>query len=154
LGGKAPQENTDECTVTELIDGRLLLNMRSNGNGMPNRKKCYSADGGLTWSAVEFDSTLIEPVCQGALLTYNLKQGTILFTNPHHIKQRKNLSLHISFNNAATWQKPIVLHWGKSAYNDVVALPNGNVLCIYETGKLWPYSGIALTTIKKNLLVR
>ncbi len=153
LGGSAPQEKTDECTVVELQDGRLLLNMRGTGKPIANRKRCYSTNGGLTWSEVEYDSTLIEPVCQGALLNY-ANAGAILFSNPHHTKQRKNLSMHISYDNAGTWSKKLLIHKGKSAYNDLAILPNGNVLCIFETGKILPYSGIALVTIRKDRLVR
>ena len=38
LGGSVPNEKTDECTVTELSNGSLLLNMRNNDKSLPNRK--------------------------------------------------------------------------------------------------------------------
>ncbi len=145
LGGAVPDDKTDECTIVELDNGNLLLNMRNNGNEHC-RKTSISTDGGQTWGAVTCNATLPEPVCQGALLRY--KRALYLFTNPAHSRKRKNLSLYTS-TNGTTWTVRTVICHGKSAYSDIVALPNGKLLCIYETGKLWPYSGVAYTVINR-----
>jgi len=152
LGGSVPNENTDECTVAELSNGDLLLNMRSSDRHMPNRKTSISTNGGLTFAAAVYDSALVEPVCQGALLRYATSPKTLLFINPAHKRLRKNLSLSISYNDGVTWPKRVVIHKGKSAYSGMAVLPNGNVICIYETGKLWPYSGIAVAFIQGNVI--
>lgn len=152
LGGSVPNENTDECTVAELSNGNIVLNMRSGDRRMPNRKISISTNGGLTFTAAVYDSVLIEPVCQGALLRYATTPNTLLFSNPAHKKQRKNLTLSISYNDGATWPKQIVIHKGKSAYSDMAVLPTGNVICVYETGKLWPYSGIAIAFVHGSVI--
>lgn len=140
--------NTDECTVVELSNGALLLNMRNKDRVLPNRKIATSTDGGFTWSEARFDSTLIEPICQGALLKH---ANQLLFTNPAHKKKRQNLTLYTSGNNGQTWQPFAVIRKGKSAYSDMATLPNGNVLCVFEMGKLWPYGGVAYTVITFDL---
>lgn len=148
LGGSVAAEKTDECTVAELTDGLLMLNMRNNARQLPNRKVSKSADGGITWSEPVFDSVLIEPVCQGALLRYSSKPNILLFANPAHTKKRKNLILRVSYDNGLTWPKQITIKKQLSAYNDLVALPDGDVICLFETGKLLPYGGVAFQLVK------
>ena len=149
-GGSVSADKTDECTVAELSNGSLLLNMRNNQRPLPNRKTATSTNGGLTWSTPVYDSTLIEPVCEGSLLSYTPVPGRLLFCNPAHTTKRKNLTLYVSHNNGTTWSNKIVLHKKLSAYSDIAVLPNGDVLCLFETGKLLPYGGIAITTISKQ----
>ena len=127
--------------------------MRNNDRALPNRKVCMSMDGGLTWTNPVYDSTLIEPVCQGSLLRYSLSPDLLLFSNPKHNTKRKNLTLSVSKDSGNTWQKQITINAKKSAYNDLVVLPTGDVLCLFETGKILPYARIAATIIKQSAIV-
>lgn len=150
LGGSVPASQTDECTVAELNNGNLMLNMRNNDKVLRNRKVSYSKDGGISWSDVQFDTSLIEPVCQAALLRYSMQPSILLFSNPKHKKLRKNLTLSISYDEGKTWSKQLSIHNKKSAYNDIVKLNDGRICCIYETGKLLPYAGIAIKFINSK----
>ncbi len=151
-GGSVSDDKTDECTVVELSNGRLLLNMRNNDKLIHKRKISYSDDGGLTWSPVTLDSTLIEPVCQGSLLRYSTQSDMLLFTNPQHQSKRKNLTLSISYDEGKSWESKSIIHSGKAAYNDIVELENGDLACIYETGKILPYSGIVFQKISADVI--
>jgi sialidase-1 len=154
LGGSVSQENTDECTVVELRDGSLLLNMRtSKKRELPYRKICISEDGGSTWTIPCYDSSLVEPICQGSLLRYSFSPDILLFTNPKNKKKRKNLTLSISEDSGKTWTKQITICAKKSAYNDIVELNNGDILCLFEKGKILPYGGISTTIIKQSVIV-
>lgn len=152
LGGSVSTENTDECTVAELANGNLLLNMRNADRELPNRKISRSNNGGSTWTIPTYDSTLIEPICQGSLLRYSFAPDLLLFTNPKHKRKRKNLTLSISKDSGKTWTKQITIYAKKSAYNDIVVLNNGDILCLFETGKLLPYSGIKSIIIKQTAI--
>jgi len=152
LGGSVSAVNTDECTVAELANGNLLLNMRNSDRDLPNRKISMSINGGATWSTPVYDSTLVEPVCQGSLLRYSFLPDILLFTNPKHKKKRKNLTLSISKDNGKTWTKQVTIYAKKSAYNDIVVLNNGDILCLFETGKILPYAGIYTTIIKQAVI--
>ena len=154
LGGSVPNPKTDECTVAELSGGALILNMRNNDRGLPHRKISMSSDGGVTWTGAVFDSTLIEPVCQGSLLRYSFTPDVLLFSNPWHKQKRKNLTLSISPDNGKSWAKQVTVFVGKSAYSDLVALNNGDVLCLFETGKLWPYAGISFKIIHRDRIIK
>src|SRR5574337_797243 len=72
-GGSAGPE-TNESAVVELADGSLLLNMRSYA-GKHQRAVALSHDGGLTWSPVQLDPALIEPVCQASMIRYSLARA-------------------------------------------------------------------------------
>ncbi len=152
LGGGVPNEKTDECTLAELTDGSILLNMRNSDRALPCRKTSISNDGGITWSYAAFDSSLIEPICQGALLRYSFSPDILLFSNPSHKKKRKNLTLSISYDQGKTWTKHINICHNKSAYSDMAVLNNGDVLCLFETGKVLPYSGIAVKIISREMI--
>ncbi len=68
LGGTTLQDQVNECTVAELPDGKLLLNMRNYDRTQKSRKISLSEDGGLSWSDIQSDTALIEPICQASLL--------------------------------------------------------------------------------------
>lgn len=150
LGESVAAEQTDECTVAELSTGTLLLNMRNNDRRLPNRKVAQSFDGGKAWTIPAYDSTLVEPICQGSLLRHS--SNLLLFSNPNHEKSRKNLSIAISENDGKSWARKVRIFGKKSAYSDLVELDNGDLLCIYETGWFLPYARIVAKRIKKEEL--
>jgi sialidase-1 len=145
LGGEA-EEGTNESTVAELADGSLLLNMRSY-LGKNRRSVATSKDGGETWSAVRSDSALIEPVCQGSLIRFSWPVGgqpsRLLFSNPAS-KKREKLTVRLSSDEGATWSASRQLVAGPAAYSSLVALPGGDVGCLYEAGEKSPYEKIVL----------
>lgn len=83
LGGTTPEDMVNECTVAELPNGNLMLNMRNYGPTR-YRKVAFSKDGGESWSVPQTDTVLTEPVCQGSLLwyAYRGKDHSLLFPTP------------------------------------------------------------------------
>lgn len=147
LGGTTPTDMVNECTVAELPKGKLLLNMR-NYNATRVRQTSTSQDGGETWSELKPDSTLIEPVCQGSLLTFKQGRKAVLaFSNPASQKTRTNMTVRLSYDQGRTWKSSQVLHKGPSAYSNLVQLPNGNLACFYEAGTKSAYESIVFEEI-------
>ena len=145
LGGTTPQDQVNECTTAELSDGRLMLNMRNYDRTQKARKVSISSDGGSTWGNIYSDKSLPEPICQGSLLSYSIKstgQTKLLFLNPADENKRQNMTLRMSSDNGATWEKSKVLFAGPAAYADLTQLKNGNIGCLYEAGENNPYQGI------------
>ena len=137
----------NECQVAELFDGRgtLLINMRSY-LGRATRAQSRSVDGGLSWSAASDAPPLIEPVCQASLLRHD-DAHLLLFSNPAHTKQRVNLTLRTSSDNAQTWNDLAVLHAGPAAYSSLVALDAATLGCLYENGEKKPYERITFARL-------
>ena len=142
LGGTV-ERHTDECQVVELSDGQLLINMRNywGRDGMrpergAMRAVARSHDAGDTWSALEFDKALIEPLCQASLIALP-KPGqpnaiVLLFSNPASREQRRHMTVRASIDEGKTWPVSQLIDDGSSAYSCLAALPNGKVGVLYE----------------------
>lgn len=145
IGGVIP-DRVNECQVVEMADGSLLLNMRSY-HRLNRRAVARSTDGGLTWSELWHDDALVEPVCQASFLRYTLardpqhNRNRVLFLNPA-ATNRTNMTLRLSYDEAATWPVSRVLHAGPSAYSSIAILPNGQIGTLYECGDDSPYQAI------------
>ncbi len=138
LGGDAP-EGTNESQVVELRDGSLMLNMRSF-RGKNRRGVSRSTDGGKTWGPVEWDATLMEPVCQASLIA---RDGLLYFSNPATLDKRERLTVRVSRDEGRTWSGGSVLHSGPAAYSCLAALKGKQLGCLYECGAAGPYERIA-----------
>lgn len=58
--------------------------------------------------------------------------------------RRAGLTIFLSQDECETWPISRVLHAGPAAYSDLVALPDGTVLCVYEGGEEHAYESIRL----------
>jgi sialidase-1 len=138
--GGIEDEKTNESTLAELSDGRILQNMRSY-HGKNCRAIAFSNDGGLTFGPVSLAMNLVDSICQASLL--RLRNGEILFANPAS-KKRENLAIRISNDDAKTFDRFTTIESGPSAYSCLAELPDGTVLCLYERGAKSPYEKITL----------
>ncbi|MBM3785200.1 MAG: exo-alpha-sialidase, partial [Acidobacteria bacterium] len=137
---------TNESTIAELNDGRLLLNMRSYA-GKNRRTVATSTDGGLTWTDPVIDDALIEPVCQGSLLRFGKgRNALLLFSNPADSK-RVNMTVRASRDEGKTWVAARSLHSGPSAYSNLVELNSRTAGILYERGESKNYERIVFETI-------
>ena len=143
LGGEAA-DKTNESAVVETKDGGLLLNMRSY-HGKNRRAIQRSSDGGLTWSALELDPVLIEPVCEASLLAAvrpgQKSDGRALFSNPA-ATDRSHLTVRLSGDDGRTWSAARLVYDGPSAYSSLTMLGDGTVGLLYERGVTSPYERI------------
>lgn len=162
----------NETVIVELADGRVMLNVRSESTEH-RRIVVTSPDGATGWSAPKFDSALLEPICMASILRVSsptvADRGRILFANPHNLdradgkltdgksRDRKNIALKLSYDEGLSWPVNKLLDAGPSAYSDLALLPDGTMLCLYESSgakpadpkKLKPYA--ALTLARFNL---
>ncbi len=153
-----------ESSVAELSDGRVVLSSR-NTDKRNRRAVVYSRDGATGWTKPEFIEELLEPGCMAGLVSHPGLPGAnrplLLHSSPHTTKrdhrERKNVSIHLSRDDGRTWPVRRLLQPGPSAYSDLAVLPDGTVLCFYESGKPgetrrggdWAYA--TLTVARFNL---
>jgi sialidase-1 len=140
----------NECELIERRDGTLLLNMRNYHPPRSHRAVAVSRDRGITWSAPQPDPVLLEPTCQASIRRMpahkdGVAPDVILFSNPASQRARKNLTVRLSRDDAATWPVSRVLHSGPSAYSCLAFLSDGTVLCLFENGAKDPYEKITLS---------
>lgn len=138
-GGLVPAtlNRLNESMVIELSDGRLLLNSRAHEVGY--RAQAISSDGGRTWAAPDLVTGLPDATVQASLLRHS--DGSLLFSNiPTPLEygsfapRRRGLALKRSNDDGRTWSPIQVIEPGRSAYSDLVELPSGDVVCVFECG--------------------
>lgn len=143
-------ENTNECALAQLADGRIYMNMRSyHGKGC--RAEAWSADGGESWDGFRLAPALPDPVCQGTVLLAG-EPPALYFCNAADSKERRRLTLKRSMDGAESWQTLLVLHEGPAAYSDLVALGDGALGCLYEGGAQNAYEGIHFCRLNGDIL--
>jgi sialidase-1 len=100
------------------------------------------------------------PINQASLLRLRSQsQGDgsnrILFSSPAHPAAREVMTIRSSFNEAETWEtwnEGKVIHWGASAYSDMVEIGPGVVGLAYEAGDFSPYESIRFANIEEDYL--
>jgi sialidase-1 len=145
-GGTTATDKVNECQVVELADGRLMLNSRNYDRNQKNRAISISKDGGMTWSKVRRDPTLIEPICQASFLRYTLvgseSRSRLLFSNPASQTNRHKMTVRLSYDEGQTWPIARQLHSDPAAYSCLTVLSDGLIGCLYEAGQKHPYEKI------------
>ncbi len=132
---------SNEAMAAELPDGKMIINARNQKADPRCRIISISSTGGESWDTTYYDSNLIDPVCQGSIVSLQLKinKKALAVCNNADIKNRDQLTLRISFDNGLTWIKSFVI--GKAAkdykgdftaYSDLVQLNKSHVGVLYE----------------------
>ena len=159
--------NPNETVAIELNDGRVMLNVRSESKA--HRRLIVTSPNGATgWSTPRFDEALLEPICMGGIVRYNHEgKSLILFSNPHNLEKakgkaepgknrdRKNVSVKISRDEAQTWPVNKLIEDGPSMYSDIAVTPKGTILCFYgrsgDSQGVAAFAGGRLTIARFNL---
>ena len=139
--------NPSENMPVELSDGRIMLNIRSEGKEH-RRLVTVSPDGISNWAVPKLDTALFDPVCMASIIrlstTSNSNKNRILFVNPdsrnnpgelkngNNFRVRENLSVKISYDEGMTWPVNKVVDAGGSGYSDLATGKNGMMYLLYE----------------------
>ncbi|HPW79023.1 MAG TPA: sialidase family protein [Bacteroidales bacterium] len=125
----------DESKVIELSDGRWMINSRVNDK-KGTRYVHISSDQGKTWNSYR-ETQLTDPGCNAGIVSYTYEkkgktQQVLLFSHANDPTERKNLTVHISYDDGVTWSEGKVIYEGEAAYSSITMLPNGDVAVFYE----------------------
>ncbi|MEN9952338.1 MAG: hypothetical protein RLZZ520_606 [Bacteroidota bacterium] len=133
-------EGSNESIVTELSNNRMLMSIRNQRGDIRNRILAYSSSGAKYWDTTYFDQQLIDPVCQGSLLTIGYKKGKAIIasSNAADQRERNNLTIKISYDEGKSWLKSIVVDKNETAkndwtaYSDLVLINKKTIGILYE----------------------
>jgi sialidase-1 len=144
-----PPANMNETALVQLTDGRVMVNIR-NDSRQHRRAVAFSPDGATKWTRPVFDEQLKEPICMASLCRLSEKprqdRNRLLFANPDNLlrfgkegkpgatRDRKNLTVKLSYDEGKTWPVSLVLEPGLSGYSDLAVGPDGTIYCFYERG--------------------
>jgi len=158
--------NPNETVAVELANGSVMLNVR-NESKANRRLVVVGKDGATGWGKPRFDEALKEPTCMAGMVRFPAKTATdknrLLFSNPDNLaradgkeepgknRDRKNLSVKLSYDEGKTWKVNKVVEPGWSAYSDLAVTPQGTVLCFFGRGEKAHFAGDRLTMARFNL---
>lgn len=146
---KTPLINPNETSLVELLDGRVLLNIRHESK-QQRRAISFSRDGATQWTTPVLHEELLEPICMASIARLNGAapggKTRLVFANPHNLdradgklvpgtgRDRKNVTIKLSLDDGATWPTSRVLEPGKSGYSDLAVAADNTIYCFYERG--------------------
>ena len=158
--------NPNETVAIELADGRVMLNVRSESK-THRRLITTSKDGATGWSMPKFDDALLEPICMGGIVRFSTAESggknRILFSNPDNLsradgkevpgknRDRRNVSVKLSYDEGQTWAVNKSVEPGWSAYSDLAVTKSGTILCFYGRAEKGGFAGDWLTLARFNL---
>ncbi len=130
----------NENEIAELSDGTLFMATRHNAPvGSPpqpnGRLHTLSTDGGHTWGKAETDTRIPTPICQASVLRYG-DSGGLLFSNPADEKARVHMTVRASQDDGLSWNKSMLVYPGPAGYSQLGALSDGDVVLLYEQGRM------------------
>lgn len=137
-----------ECSVVQLGDGALMLNMRDNrnrGNKIVNGRRIFTTTNlGESWEEHPTSrKVLIEPTCMASLHKHEYtKEGEtknmLLFVNPNNYGKRDKITLKVSFDDGMTWPEEhwILLDQYRSAgYSCITSIDENSIGILYESSQ-------------------
>src|SRR6185312_7567263 len=153
LGASVNVPGSNESMAAELSHDRLMMNSRNQKGDIRARIVSVSGDGGASWDTSYIDSTLIDPINQGSILTVGDRKGKaiIAFCNAANTKRRDDLTLRISFDDGRHWAKSYLVDKSPedrgefTAYSDMVKLGKREIGVLYERDN---YKEIAFTVVR------
>jgi sialidase-1 len=132
---------SNEVMAAELSDGKLMINARNQKGDIRCRIVAVSKSGGQKWDTVYYDHRLADPVCQGSILSVQLKKDKyiLLVCNDNDENRRDNLTLRVSIDDGKNWMKEFVIDKSAesykgdfTAYSDLVQLNKNEIGVLYE----------------------
>jgi sialidase-1 len=147
----------NETTAVQLANRSVMLNVRTTS---PKNRRAVvtSKDGAHHWSAARFQEDLPDPICFASLVRFTTRKtdgkNRLLFSNPDNLsrvdgkdnvsKDRRNLTIHLSYDEGKSWPIKKTIEGGSSGYSDLAVLPDGTMLCLYEAGGSFPHEKLVL----------
>ena len=127
LSGRASQHG-DEAKVVELVDGRILMSIRHEGERWYN----ISEDGGETWQPTTSAwSDLVATACDGDIIRYSsVKNGdkkNILLHSLPGPERRENVTVYVSYDEGQTWPVSKCIVPYDAAYSSLCILPDHSI---------------------------
>jgi sialidase-1 len=140
-------KGTTECAVVELLDGSLMLNMRTNKNagvvGTTNgRSVAVTHNLGESWEEhASSQNALPEPVCMASLYKFEdpiLNRRFLLFSNPNSKVSRDSITIKASFDDGISWPENdwVLLDALKGrGYSCITAVDSNHIGILYESSQ-------------------
>jgi sialidase-1 len=140
LGGGMDQThvvnyNSNECTVVELNDGDLYMNIRMQTSDVPYRAYAKSTDGGITWNDLNWDLALPAKPVSGSLLRIDGNVLVLSTLNNAVGNQRHEMTIYLSYDEGEDWVRGRTVDFGYAGYSDMTLVGSDTLLLAYTRGR-------------------
>ena len=147
---------SNEATAAFISNDRLVMNVRNQPGDIRSRTIAYSNNGGESFETAQYDTSLIDPVCEGAILNIGTRNGksVLAFVNAADKLLRNNLTLKISFDEGVSWPIQKLIDGTQdvkkakqdfTAYSDLIKMGRKKIGVLYEKEN---YSKIVFKQVK------
>ena len=135
VSNNAACANGDEAKIVELSNGDLLMSIKNRNKGY--RLMAKSTDQGVNWTTAEENTTLMDPACNGDVVSYTTADGKyyLLHSMPGSSSNRENVTVYLSADGGDTWPIKRQIYSGYSAYSALEVLNDGTIGIVIEEGK-------------------
>ena len=161
LGGGPDPSNpvnagVDEDAIVQLANGDIYMNSRLKygDNTGPARAYSFSADGGITWSNVQYAYSLPVSSVEGSLI--QLDPSTLIFAapqDPESTGNRQEMTIWASFDQGQTWTQERIINYDFASFSSMVALGHDTAMLEFVAGQV-PNSVDGDSTYEKIELVK
>lgn len=152
---------TNENTVCELDDGRLLFSMRTPSGSNGQRAFAHFTPGGAnpmrdgTWGNLYRLPAVPDPVCQASIIQWTSRlrghpREFLLHAGPGSSSSRVNLTARISPDGGASWPVSRSIYSGPTAYSSVCILPDQSLGILFEKDN---YTRITFARVEREWLM-
>ena len=146
------KQRGDENQLVELVDGRLLMDIRQNAG--PHRWLAESIDGGQTWAEPRPGLAVTPVMC--AIERYTLKASgdagdCIIWSGPKG-PERRRLAIRWSGDESKSFANQRLVSEGPAAYSDLTILKDKTVGILWERGVESGYQFLTFTRLNREWL--
>lgn len=139
--GPVAGDGSNESTLAEAPDGRLVQNMRQQQFGKGKRSQRFSRDGGMTWDDTYHEEDLYCTVCQGSIIR-DYTSEYLYYSGPGRWG-RWDMTIWRSKDNGETWTKGPKIWPKRAGYSNLVSMGKGRMGILFERGEENIAEGIA-----------
>lgn len=144
--------NVNETTATELPDGRVYFNTRTDSTAPGTRADAYSRDGGQTLvKPFRPQAGLTGPVVEGSVLQLR-DPDVLLYSGPADPGFRALMTIRASTDDGVTWRPAHTVDGLPAGYSDLVRVDDDTVGLLYETGDFGAYETIVFRRVPVTAL--
>ena len=124
-------QGSDEVSLVELGDGRVLMNIRSHGELDPGldpdyRNFMYSDNGGESWYGLETVHDLPWESGHGSITRMETSDQSRLFAFHPLVVKRRDLTCFVSYDEGKTWPYRKLIHEA-GGYSSVIIMDNYDI---------------------------
>ena len=90
------------------------------------------------------------------------RRNRLLFSNPDNLtradgkdsvsKDRRNLTVHLSYDEGRSWPVKKTIEAGSAGYSNIAVRSDGTILCLYEAGGAFPHEKLVLARLSLGWL--